>query len=454
MKRLKNIILLSLCTLAITSLCACNGGGRKHSSHKEAASSVSENSGQEDSESSRHVSHPLELKLYMERSGSMVSFDTEKSSGEFKGIVSTLLNRFPYVESSDSTSVYIVNDNIYPYKGSVRDFLAQRDFFTATKGIGDPSYTDFDKIFSMILSDMSKYQVSALVTDLIYSAKGQEGVSPSKLLNEAYALTHNAFKGNTSTSVIILKFSAGYNGPYYPFNSPLRGVQYSGARPFYVLLFATKESLAELFDSKEYSAFSKFSTLPNYEDMFCFTDVIFKPEFSIITDYDHEGRFRKDRTKSSKVVTGICEAQLSKEGEISIPIAVDLSAIPLSESYKKNKNLYDVESLTGFKISSIKSIGNLDDAAIIKEHLPGATHIMTLVADEKPKNETVSIQLTYQLPIWVRESSTNDDSNISAEDFDSTTFGLEDMLKGMFAAYVPDGTKHAVFNLEFTVKKK
>lgn len=454
MKFFKKFFLLGLSTLTLTSLCAC-GGGSKHTSHRGSNDSVSEQVDAEVNSSPRHVYHPLELKLYMERSGSMVSFDAEKSSGEFKSVVSTLLNRFPTIESEDSTSVYIVNDNIYPYKGSVRDFLAQRDFFTATKGIGDPSFTDFDRIFSMILSDVTKYQVSALVSDLIYSAKGQENVSASKLLNEAYALTHNTFKDKTNTSVIVLKFEAGYSGPYYPYDSPSKGIVYNGERPFYVMLFLSKESLSELYGAKEYNAFTKFSTLKNFEDMFCFTDVKFQPKFSIIPEIEHEGRFRKERTHNSSQITGICEAQLSKDGGISIPIAVDLSSIPLSESYKKNKDLYDIESTSGFKISSIKALSNdTEDAEKISDRLPGATHLITLLSDDKPKNETISIKLAYRLPSWIAKSSTDDDTNLSKADFDSTTFGLESMMKGIFAAYVPDGSNRSVFDLKFTIKKK
>lgn len=455
MKNFKKLIFLSLASLTIAGLCACGGNRKKRNSQETTDTPKTEQSTSDNSPTTRNSVHPLELKLYMERSGSMVSFDTENSSGEFKGIVSTLLNRFPNIESSDSTSVYIVNDNIYPYKGSVRDFLAQRDFFTATKGIGDPSFTDFDKIFSMILSDITKYQVSALVSDLIYSAKGQENVSSSKLLNEAYALTHNTFKDKTNTSVIVLKFEAGYSGPYYPYNSPSKGITYTGERPFYVMLFLSKESLLELYQASDYTAFTKFSTLKNFEDMFCFTDVKFKPEYSIIPEIDHEGRFRKERTHDSSMVTGICDAQLSRDGDITIPIAVDLSGIPLSESYKKNKDFYNVDSSTGFKIASIKALSNdSENTEKVLERLPNATHLITLESEEKPKNETIKINLEYRLPSWIAQSSTNDDSNFSKDDFDSTTFGLEEMMKGIFAAYVPDGTHRNVFELEVSIKKK
>lgn len=445
-------ILASAVILSVVSLSSC-GGNRQKRSHSD-TDSISEQASAAVS-SSRPSHHPLDLKLYMERSGSMVGFDSEKSNGEFKGIVSTLLNRFPSVVSSDSTSVYIVNDNVYPFEGSVKDFLANRDFFTATKGIGDPSFTDFDKIFSMILSDITKYQVSALVSDLIYSAKGQENVAAGKLLNEAYALTHNTFKDKTNTSVIVLKFEAGYSGPYYPYDSPSKSTSYKGDRPFYVMLFMSKDSLMELYASSEYDAFTKFSTLPDYEDMFCFTNVKYKPEFSVIPEIDHEGRFRKDRSHNSSMIKGICEAQLSKDGELTIPVAVDLSNVPLSDSYKKNKDMYDIESTSGFKLASVKSLGkDGDEEKEIRERIPGATHLMILKTQEKPKNEKVSIKLEYRLPSWIAESSSEDDRDISKDDFDSTTFGLESMMKGIFAAYVPDGTRSSIFEVEFSIKKK
>lgn len=432
-----------LFTVAAMIFPACNSGGHKRDAHQETNDSTA-----------RTNVPPLDFKLYMERSGSMVSFDSEHSSGEFKSIVSTLLNRFPSVESSDSTSVYIVNDSIYPYKGSVRDFLAQRDFFTVTKGIGNPAFTDFDQILSMILSHVEEYQVSALVSDLIYSAKGQENVSASKLLNEAYSLTHNTFKDKTNISVILLKFVAGYFGPYYTYDKPSKGLEYKGDRPFYVMLFLSNESLHELYASPDYEAFTKFSTLKNFVDMFCFTDRQYKPAVSIIPELEHQGRFRKEKSHGSSLITGICEVQPSREGELTIPVAVDLSELPLPESYKQDAKLYDVESLSGFRITSVKALDEYGEAEKVRSRMPGATHVLTLETDQKLKNETVSVSLDYRLPTWIARSSTDDDRDICSAGFDSTTFALEPMMKGIFAAYVPDGTSRPICNFEITIKKK
>ena len=455
-----NLILPLFFLFILLIATSCAGGNKRH---ERKGDSVGNKDDIEEPTVSEAKSNPLlDFKLYMERSGSMVSFDSENSKGDFKKIVSEFLNRFPKITGNDSTYVYIVNDNIYPYEGTVKEFLAQRNFFSSTKDIGNPSYTDFDRIFEMILSDTKKYQVSALVTDMIYSVKGQETVSSSKLLNEAYALTHNVFKGKTGTSVIVLKFEADYNGPYYPYNSPSVGVPYKGNRPFYVMLFASKDSMEELYDSNSYSSFINFSTLPSYENMFCFTSMQYSPGYSILTDYEHDGRYRKDREREnkdkgeSKEITGITEAQLSKEGTITIPIALDLSHIPLSNSYKRNEDYYEIDSRGGFEVESIKSIDELDskEVSTIRNTMPTATHLLLLKSTTKPLNETVLIRMLYKLPEWIVTSSSKDDSSVSVDNFSSTTFGFEEVMKGIYSAYVPEGTSHHIFKIDFTIKKK
>lgn len=445
-----------LLTAALLCITSCGGKERRHRSDRsdESSSQTEQISENDSSDKQQHASADIDFKLYMERSGSMVSFDSQGSKGEFKSIVSTMLNRFPKVAGNDSTYVYIVNDNIYPYKGTVKDFLAQRDFFSSTKNVGNPAYTDFDKIFEMILGETKKYQVSALVSDLIYSVNGQQNVTASKLLNEAYALTHNVFKGHTDTNVIVLKFEADYNGPYYPYNSPSKGIQFHGERPFYVMLFMSDDTMEALYSVEKYQAFTNFKSLPEFENMFSFTDNDFHPAFSIVPDYNHEGRYRKERGNHTKTISGICEAQLSKEGELTIPIALDLSELPFSNSYKEDKDLYEVESSTGYKVKSIKTIKDMENASVILDRLPTATHILTLETESKPQNEEVRIKLSYRLPEWVEKSSSSDDSDLKSDSFSDTTFGFNEIMKGIYASYVPDGSKHFLFDISISVKKK
>lgn len=335
----------------------------------------------------------------------MIGFDSEKSGGDFKGTISSFLNRFPNVQSNDSSRVFIVNDDIYVYEGTIRSFLDDRNFFDSTKGIGDASFTDFSRIFEMILKDTRKYQVSALITDMIYSLKDQANVSASKILNDAFSITQSNFKGHISTSVIVLKFEADYNGDYYTYNSPSVGKPYSGNRPFYVMLFTSSDGLKELYSAPEYKSFINFSSLKGYENMFCFTRDRFSPAYSIVPKYSHEGTFRKmkkDRGADSRIVA-IEDVGLSKDGKVTIPVALDLSSLPFSKSYKGNVSMYSIESTSGFRIEEIKSIDELDNDSEILKQLPGATHLMLISTDKRPDNETLHIRLGYKMPSLDRE---------------------------------------------------
>ena len=116
----------------------------------------------------------LTLTVYFERSGSMTPYDTPGGGGQLKKAVNDLINFFP---SKEGVKINIVNDNIYPYSGTVDSFLQDRNIYESTKGTGNASYTDFKLIFEKIIQAQKPGNVSVLVTDLIYSPQNTANVS-------------------------------------------------------------------------------------------------------------------------------------------------------------------------------------------------------------------------------------------------------------------------------------
>lgn len=396
--------------------------------------------------------HPLDLKFYLERSGSMIAFDANSTKGDFKKSVAQMLNSFPYTAENDSTAIYIVNDGVYPFKGNIKDFLSKRDFFKSTEGIGNPSYTDFTKIFEMIFENQQEYTVSVLVSDLIYSVKGQETVNPQKLLAEAKSLTANVFKSHPNGGVWIVKFIGDYNGSYYPYNSPAKGISYSGDRSYYAMVFASNKGVETLCEDPTYKEFYHFSALPGYQDMFFFTSDKYDPAYSVLRKgFGKKGEYHKDREEKGSIHS-IKDLKATHGEPICIPVAVDLSSVPMSSSYKTDIFNYTVASEADFEIESIQPIdGNAD--ASVKEYCPGATHIILLETDEKPRNETITITMNYRLPRWITQSSSSDDSDIHSDTFSHTTFAFEAMMQGIFNAYVPAGTTATLFTLPIKIQK-
>ena len=129
-----------------------------------------------------------------------------------------------------------------------------------------------------------------LVSDLIYSVRGQEAVNPQKLMSEAKSLTATVFNKHNHGGVWIIKFIADYSGKYYPYNSPSRGIEYHGDRPFYVMVFVSKAGIETICQDSKYADFYHFSTLPGYQNMFFFTSEQFSPAYSVLIGIREEGR--------------------------------------------------------------------------------------------------------------------------------------------------------------------
>lgn len=425
---IKSFIIISL--VAAIGLASCGGGHRRHKS--DAQEVVTETEPQETVQTDSKKTYPaLHFKLYLERSGSMTAFDSNNSKGEFKKTVSDMLNSIPNLPN-DSTSLFIVNDNVYPLEQTIRDFISERDMFGKTAMIGNSGYTDFAKIFELIMSDLEENQVSILFSDLIYSVDGQESVNAQKLKNEASALTNSVFKSHSDVDVTIIKFIGDYQGAYYPFNSPNKGVQYTGQRPFYAMIFAKHRAQQTLWSDSKYSNFLQFGKLRGYEDQFCFMKQTFSPSFEIKSrGYGKKGNYRVDGH-------AINDAK-AKDGEFAIPVSLNLSEVPLSANYKSDANHYAVESSGGVAISSIKPDSVYNSGNVV------------MVLSGKPLKETISVRMKYELPRWIAQSSTDDDTDLSTPEFGTTTFAFKEMMEGIFTAYSPSQNDN-LFTIQIIIK--
>ena len=125
-------------------------------------------------------------------------------------------------------SLHIVNNDIYPYQGSIDDFLQDRDIYASTAGVGNPAYTDFGRILDRILSTQGPSEVSVLVTDLIYSPADTKDLSIDKLLNEERSLVASTFKKHEGKSVLVHQCVGDFDGKYYTYRGG--AVDYRGER--------------------------------------------------------------------------------------------------------------------------------------------------------------------------------------------------------------------------------
>ena len=275
---------------------------------------------------------------------------------------------------------------------------------------------------------------------MIYSTRDMAGVNPQKVFAEAQGMTSNVFKTSVKEkSMLIVKMTGSYDGPYYPYNSPQSGKDYHGKRPYYIILVGDNKVMRRLTKNANYQTFCDFPHLRGFQNMYLFdTDDLYEPYYSLLlAGNDMRGSFRPERGQDTQV-TKIKDVKVDKNsGDLQLELAVDLSGMFIDKDYLTDINNYTVQSEGNVKIKQIREVKSSDMTPNEKKYLGTATHIFILTLD-KPSAQDISIKLLNKLPRWVDMSNDDDDTSIEP----MTTFGLKYLLQGIYDSYArnADGT--------------
>jgi hypothetical protein len=391
-------------------------------------------------------------KLYLERSGSMVYYDSPQS-GDFRSVLTSLLSNFNSVNNKKNI-IYVVNNNVYDCPLDFKGLVQSKDIFAATKTGGNETFTDFDLIFKRILGDLKQGEVSILLSDLIYSTPSMNGVSNSKILDAAEKLTLNVFQDfSKDISVLVLKFNGHYgdNGvnksKYYPHNQSPQ--EYSGSRPYYAVFFAKNETMNNFMNDEKYNKIRTWKDYTKFENFYFYSndDKVKNPFYTIrLKDPDNAGRYYQESDEKKlheKGVHAIEDINHDKDGKLSINIVVDLSNLHIPNDIKVDTSNYKVESNQNFVLEKVTPLdGNAE-----------GTHKVTLTTKTKrggDRNVIIKFKKIFP-PKWIIDSQSDDDSDVKKSSFASTTFGILNMMRGIHQAYDTDGSQY-LFTLKINLK--
>lgn len=399
------------------------------------------------------ASNHIKVNFYLERSGSMTAYDAPQGDGRFKAAIVKLLNSMPS-EGGDG-KIFVVNSTITPYPKGLSSFIADNNIFEATKGLGDASYTDFARIFDTILNNTSQDDLSILVTDMIYSTRAMQGVNPQKVFAEAQGMTNAVFKTSVKNkAMLVIKMNSSYNGLYYPYNSPSKGLAYNGQRPYYIIVVGSNANMARLTKDQNYSTFAQFNNLPGFEQMCLFEAApIYHPHYSLLLRNDAiRGRFQPVRGQGSQITRVENMEADANSGDIRLALAVDLGGMLIDKNTLCNKNNYEVSSDDPVKICAITPIKRQDITPAEKKYIGSATHIFVLETKKINHKQEVVIKLRNNLPTWINESSSDDDTNLQAPSFKSTTFALKYLLGGIYDSYQRNSSGEGHFEIKLEME--
>lgn len=359
------------------------------------------------------------FRLYLERSGSMMPYDSRDGDGSYHAAIMAIENAIP---------------------GTIRPDT-----------VGEKGYTDFRKIFDDLLNNTPEGRVSILATDLIYSVRDMQGVNPQKVFAEMQQMTDAVFKsGAQRKAMLVVRMSGSYNGPYYSYDNTV--TRYDGRRPWYIIITGSEDNMRSLTTDASLRTFARLESLRGYEGMCLFTrDDIYEPYTSfLLSNADAEGRFRPEKGQGTQILSLTDVEPDRKSGKLRLALAVDLGNMLIDSKYLADKANYEVSASGSVSIEAIRPITKADLTPAEKKYAGTATHIMVLDVKDAVKDDEVHIRLLNRLPRWATSGSTDNDLRPDSR----TTFGLRYLMQGIYDSYARNNdSKPAYFDIELEIKR-
>ena len=376
----KFIIPIVICTIIIIAVIStCVGKGSKIKLTWDAVPAPKE------------VKDSIELKVYVENSGSMDAYMCAGSN--LKDAV------FDYVSDlkrlTTSCSLYYINSKVIPFTGDLNTYIKNLTPQSFAKAGGNRTNTDLRQIFDTIVKANGKQTVSIFISDCILDIPqnaidflGNYQISIKNTFKEALA-------ENPELGVEIIKLDSKFSGFWFCGHNRefLKDVK----RPYYIWVIGNQRYLAEFNQKvpveniiggiKEYCAYAAPQEIPF------------------------------DMSKSTYVT--------NHSGKINIELLVNLRGSLQSSNLYKNIAQYKSANPQQVAVASVEEITATDSPY---------SHVVTLEISnpETLKSETVSFSYPY-LATWISNSDDTTGQNIK-ENLDKTT-GLMALIKGVAEVY-------------------
>lgn len=373
------------------------------------------------------------INVYIENSGSMDGYVNGKT--EFKGAIRDLLVDLKYYYGEKNIRVYFINSDIHSTDTS-SDLATFSQNINTLWFIGAREHSKLNNIFKQVLDRTNNETISILFSDYIYSIKGE---NTRGLLNDEKSLTKDAFltkwkKAKVQLATTIVKMKSKFDGKYFPYTGDSNNFQICMERPYYICVIGNQEILKDFNQKIELNP----KRIEGFENKYVLSSG--SPQeiyYSVLNASFNQGRFATDRENSGNdYVHGIKNVSVLRGLEsIIFAIAVDFKDVQAEDDYICNPENYQVVT-ENFKVTKVFPVKQREidksDWNTIKGHAP--THIILIESTVKKIHDSeITIMLKKQMPQWVMNSHTEDDTGPSK--LSGKTFGLKYWIEGIYEAY-------------------
>ena len=206
-------------------------------------------------------------------------------------------------------------------------------------------------------------------------------------------------------------------------------------------MIADSRVVDRMMGAQEYA---RFVNIGAAEHSYRFNQPEREVEVAILPSWEgSKGRYRIARDEKLRLER--CEGDRAT-GIMQFSIAANLDALGKSDALLCDAGSYEVQSGDGYRIA----VERLDPSAVSgnnKSYLEGKSHIITVTGTPQVRRDELVIRLRNEFPAWIGESNAQIDTDASAADFGSTTFGIEPFLRGIYDAYAKRGDAYATIRV-------
>lgn len=373
-----------------------------------------------------NVDNPIQINLFIENSASMNGFINDAS--DFQNAILALTSKLKNNYGKDNLTLGFINASVVPQHGEdpyqlVNMMLVRNNFTSA----GPTSTTDLNNLIKLVLNNTDNNTLSFFISDCIYSIKGT-GTTPS-LLGNCQNGTMDVFmermNDTKDLSMLFVRMESNFNGGYWDYLHPSgRASQQltNKNRPYFLCVVGTHDNIVAF--SKDIS----IEELPGYSQQYYLSGKdLSKTFYSVVSNPFKTGPIS---------VEGDASVLIRRDGNLRFAIAVNLTDFPMTEEEKTNPESYSVDG--NFIIESIEPINNRfstnpDEKKKVVDN--NCTHYIVVSPQGHPSD--FSIHIKRQVPSWVADFSSDDDTGISNDNEEELkkTFGIMYFVNGVANAY-------------------
>lgn len=302
---------------------------------------------------------------------------------------------------------------------------------------GNRGHSDIAEVIKKVLSKTNKKNMSVLISDFVFSPPVK--TNAKDYLNIQQTAIKDAIQDkliNQNLALAIFKMNALFDGKYYSYKFPT-GKVISCMRPYFIWFIGMEDQVNKILDNQ---------IVDRTSNKFLNVVTFYNSKNTKIPDYKITTKVKGDF--KPKDIHSLYNA-ISEHKEFSFNVAVNFGNCIKGLEYFNNNSIYTSDnyfiSVRGLNQKEKKQIG-----------LSSYTHILTLKTT-RLQTEKLVVKVANRLPAWVLTSSSTDDQDIIIDKIEqSKTFGLNNLITGVWQGfnYYPNPDDNIITQLTINIEKK